>query len=38
VARRPSEAELDAAAQAIADGLQQFVLAHPTQWFHFREQ
>jgi lauroyl/myristoyl acyltransferase len=36
--RRASEAELDAAAQAIADGLQQFVLAHLTQWFHFREQ
>jgi KDO2-lipid IV(A) lauroyltransferase len=36
--RRASNGELDAAAQAIANGLQQFVLAHPTQWFHFREQ
>lgn len=38
VGRRASNSELDAAAQAIADGLQQFVLAHPTQWFHFREE
>src|SRR5260370_5437244 len=36
--RRASEAELDATAQAIADRLEQFVHAHPTQWFHFREQ
>ena len=36
--RHASNAELDAAAQVIADGLHQFLLAHPTQWFHFREQ
>jgi KDO2-lipid IV(A) lauroyltransferase len=35
--RTPGEAEIDAAAQQIADALQDFVRAHPTQWFHFRE-
>ena len=28
----------DAAAQELADRLQQFVVAHPTQWFHFRSE
>jgi KDO2-lipid IV(A) lauroyltransferase len=34
--RRPSEAELDRAAQALADSMASFLRAHPTQWFHFR--
>ena len=29
---------LDAAAQHLADAMQGFVRAHPTQWFHFREE
>jgi phosphatidylinositol dimannoside acyltransferase len=33
--RRPSNAQLDAAAQRLADRLEEFVRAHPTQWFHF---
>lgn len=33
--RRPSSAELDAAAQTVADALEQFVKSYPTQWFHF---
>jgi len=33
---RPSEGELDAAAQSLATALETFVRAHPTQWFHFR--
>jgi KDO2-lipid IV(A) lauroyltransferase len=28
-------AELDAAAQRIADAMVRFVRAHPTQWLHF---
>lgn len=35
LARNAGDAELDAAAQHIADCLQDFVRAHPTQWFHF---
>lgn len=35
VARRPSEAELDEAASAVARAFEGFVRAHPTQWFHF---
>jgi len=35
VPRRATEADLDAAAQAIADALSRFLRAHPTQWFHF---
>jgi KDO2-lipid IV(A) lauroyltransferase len=34
--RTPTDAELDAAAQAIARELERFVRARPTQWFHFR--
>jgi KDO2-lipid IV(A) lauroyltransferase len=33
--RRPSQVELDAAAQRIMDEMAAFVRAHPTQWFHF---
>jgi KDO2-lipid IV(A) lauroyltransferase len=34
--RRPTEAELDAAAQRLADCLAAFVRVRPTQWFNFR--
>jgi KDO2-lipid IV(A) lauroyltransferase len=34
--RAPADAELDAAAQAVARELERFVRARPTQWFHFR--
>lgn len=33
--RDAGDAELDAAAQQLADGLQDFVRAHPTDWFAF---
>jgi|HubBroStandDraft_6_1064221.scaffolds.fasta_scaffold117710_2 lauroyl/myristoyl acyltransferase len=33
--RSSGEAELDAAAQKLADALSGFVRSHPTQWFHF---
>ena len=33
--RRPSDAELDLAAQSLADHMTEFLVAHPTQWFHF---
>jgi phosphatidylinositol dimannoside acyltransferase len=36
--RRPSEAELDAAAQTLADRLEAFVRAYPTQWFRFQRE
>lgn len=35
--RRPSDAELDRAAQELADRLESFVRAHPTQWFRFQD-
>jgi KDO2-lipid IV(A) lauroyltransferase len=35
VPRRPTEAELDAVAQQLADELGRFLRAHPTQWFDF---
>jgi KDO2-lipid IV(A) lauroyltransferase len=35
IRRRAREDELDAAAQQIADAMQAFVRARPTQWFHF---
>jgi KDO2-lipid IV(A) lauroyltransferase len=38
IARTAGDAELDAAAQQLADAMQGFVRAHPTQWFHFREE
>ena len=34
--RRPSDSELDAAAQRLADEMTRFLSAHPTQWFNFR--
>jgi phosphatidylinositol dimannoside acyltransferase len=38
VARRPSEAELDVAAQAMANAMHAFIRKHPTQWFHFVDE
>lgn len=35
VPRRPSPAQLDAAARALSGALERFVRANPTQWFHF---
>lgn len=35
ISRRPSTAELDAAARRIAGEMEHFVRAYPTQWFHF---
>ena len=35
IGRRPSEAELHAAARQIAAEMESFVRAYPTQWFHF---
>jgi lauroyl/myristoyl acyltransferase len=35
LARGATPAELDRAAQALADAMQAFVQARPTQWFHF---
>jgi KDO2-lipid IV(A) lauroyltransferase len=37
LSRRATDGELDAAAQALADAMQSFVRARPTQWFHFRD-
>lgn len=36
VPRRATDAELDAAAQHLADAMTRFLRAHPTQWFHFQ--
>jgi KDO2-lipid IV(A) lauroyltransferase len=36
LARTAVGADLDVAAQSLADSVQRFVRAHPTQWFHFR--
>jgi lauroyl/myristoyl acyltransferase len=36
--RAAAAGTFDAAAQELADRLQQFVVAHPTQWFHFRSE
>jgi KDO2-lipid IV(A) lauroyltransferase len=33
--RRPSQAELDAAAQVMMSAMESFIVAYPTQWFHF---
>jgi KDO2-lipid IV(A) lauroyltransferase len=33
--RRPSPAQVDAAARSLADDMERFVRANPTQWFHF---
>jgi KDO2-lipid IV(A) lauroyltransferase len=35
--RRATDGELDAAAQELADAMQSFVQARPTQWFHFSD-
>jgi KDO2-lipid IV(A) lauroyltransferase len=35
VQRRPNDAEIDRAAQALADAMADFVRKNPTQWFHF---
>jgi KDO2-lipid IV(A) lauroyltransferase len=35
VSRRPDPAELDAAAAAVLRAMEAFVVANPTQWFHF---
>ena len=37
VPRRASQAELDAAAQRLADAMSAFISAHPTQWFRFHD-
>jgi phosphatidylinositol dimannoside acyltransferase len=37
LARSATERDWADAAQRIADALEQFIRAHPTQWFHFRE-
>jgi lauroyl/myristoyl acyltransferase len=36
VARHASPTDLDTAAQILADAMERFLAAHPTQWFHFR--
>ncbi len=38
IARKPSDAQLDAAAQAMANAMHRFIRLHPTQWFHFVEE
>lgn len=38
IARRPTEVELDEAAQAMANAMHDFIQRHPTQWFHFVEE
>jgi lauroyl/myristoyl acyltransferase len=38
LARRASDADVDAAAQTLADAMESFVRAHPTNWFHFRDE
>ena len=37
VARQATDADLDAAAQGLADRVGSFLRAHPTQWFNFKE-
>jgi KDO2-lipid IV(A) lauroyltransferase len=34
---RPSDKDLEAAAKTLLDALERFVLANPTQWFHFED-
>lgn len=38
IARKPTEAELDAAAQAMGNAMYEFIRQHPTQWFQFVEE
>jgi lauroyl/myristoyl acyltransferase len=37
LSRGAADAELDAAAQAVASAMQAFLQRHPTQWFHFAQ-
>ena len=38
IARKPSEEQLDLAAQQMANAMHAFIRLHPTQWFHFVEE
>jgi KDO2-lipid IV(A) lauroyltransferase len=38
IARKSTGAQLDAAAQAMANAMHDFIRKHPTQWFHFVEE
>jgi len=38
IARKPTEAQLDTAAQQMANAMHGFIRLHPTQWFHFVEE
>jgi lauroyl/myristoyl acyltransferase len=38
LSRDATDAVLDEGAQRLADAMQHFVRAHPTQWFHFRDE
>ncbi len=38
IARKSKDAELDLAAQAMANAMHDFIRKHPTQWFHFVEE
>ncbi|MFO0587225.1 MAG: lysophospholipid acyltransferase family protein [Polyangiaceae bacterium] len=38
IARKPTEAQLDAAAQAMGNAMYEFIRLHPTQWFQFVEE
>lgn len=38
IARKPTEAQLDTAAQQMGNAMHAFIRLHPTQWFHFVEE
>ena len=38
ITRKPSEEQLDLAAQQMANAMHAFIRLHPTQWFHFVEE
>ncbi len=38
IARRPTDEQLDRAAQEMANAMHGFIQRHPTQWFHFVEE
>ena len=38
IARKPTEAQLDEAAQAMGNAMYEFIREHPTQWFQFVEE
>lgn len=38
IERRPTDVDLDRAAQAMANAMHDFIRRHPTQWFHFVEE